>query len=160
MTESVLNPSPVPIRLSSPSAGVYAKLTELLREAGRQADDRAVGAASDTDAAEWRAVRDAMRKAATEALVPRGGTNAPSCRRCGIACPECSPEAEPPAAPEPPRPVHVEVSLDVAGYAPVRLAVQERLHYSAELFETAERGAMTPTGPRRLTATVAARVIA
>lgn len=104
---NVVNPSPVPIRLRSASAGAYLALNRALREAADQAERVAAafatpeGATADLTeaqrqgAADWRAVRDALRNAATEALVPRGGTGRPRCRRCSIDCPYCSP---PPAA--------------------------------------------------------------
>lgn len=87
-----LNPSPVPIRLETVSGPAYGILANLLREAATTADDVASSAATnghDGQAADWRAVRDALRQAATEALVPRGGTGRPRCRRCGVDCPSC-----------------------------------------------------------------------
>lgn len=104
---NVVNPSPVPIRLRSATAGAYLALNRALREAADQAERVAAAfatpdgptadltAAQQQGAADWRAVRDALRNAATEALVPRGGTGRPRCRRCSIDCPYCSP---PPAA--------------------------------------------------------------
>lgn len=91
-----LNPSPVPIRLTSDSIRVYRMLAALLSEAARNADraasdEQTVGSAA--IAADWGVVRDALRQAATEALVPRGGTGRPRCRRCGIDCPTCTPPA-------------------------------------------------------------------
>lgn len=108
---NVVNPSPVPIRLRSATAGAYLALNRALREAADQAERVAAAfatpdgptadltAAQQQGAADWRAVRDALRNAATEALVPRGGTGRPRCRRCSIDCPYCSP----PAAAEPER---------------------------------------------------------
>lgn len=102
---NVVNPSPVPIRLRSATAGAYNALNRALREAADQAERVALAHATPdgptaelTDeqrqnAADWRAVRDALRTAATEALVPRGGTGRPRCRRCAIDCPYCSPPA-------------------------------------------------------------------
>lgn len=92
-----LNPSPIPIRLDTDSIHAYSILAGLLREVAQTADDVAASAATnghDGQAADWRAVRDALRKASTEAFVPRGGTGLPRCRRCGIDCPTCTPQPE------------------------------------------------------------------
>lgn len=91
-----LNPSPVPIRLGTDNIYAYSALAAALREAAAGADDAATSAADNghgDQAADWGAVRDALRQAATEALVPRGGTGRPRCRRCGIDCPTCTPPA-------------------------------------------------------------------
>lgn len=105
----VVNPSPVPIRLPMATLGTYAALANVLRDAADIAESRAYAAATPGSpraeltrvqretVRELRAVRDALRTAATEALVPRGGTGRPRCRRCGVDCPHCSapPEVQP-----------------------------------------------------------------
>lgn len=86
----VLNPSPVPIRLNEHSIESYVLLANLLRNAATQAED-AASIAAPARAFLLRGVRDSLRQAAQEALVPRGGTRRPRCARCGIDCVNCSP---------------------------------------------------------------------
>lgn len=126
----VLNPSPVPIRLDSAAVGVYSKLAVALATAAMFADDQAASAEGDP-AAEFRTVRDALRRAAGEALTPRGGTRRPHCRRCGIACPECSPH-------EQPEPGSVTVDVDVLGFSRQRLLVQPGTLQKIDLYESRE----------------------
>lgn len=118
----VLNPSPVPLRLNTAALGAYTKLAGLLREIGEQANDAGLADHITADErTEWFAVRDAVRAAATEALVPRGGTRAPRCRRCGIDCPECTPPAAPDVPAESPF-VNVHVAID--GYSGASMFVR------------------------------------
>lgn len=93
-TMRVVNPSPIPIRPRLDTLDVYRALSLALTGAANAADAAASAAhdAGDQGAAETaRAVRDALRGAANEALVPRGGTRRPRCARCGIDCPTCTP---------------------------------------------------------------------
>jgi hypothetical protein len=127
----VINPSPVPIRMFSATSGAYLNLSRALREAADLAGRYALaltgtpeGPTADlTDeqrrqVADWSAVRDALRNAATEALVPRGGTGRPSCRRCKIECPFCSPAPAADTAPP------VVVVLTAGRYGGTRVVVQ------------------------------------
>jgi hypothetical protein len=125
----VINPSPVPIRLPSSTAGAYLALSRALREAADRAGQYALahgtpeGPTADlTDeqrrqVADWVAVRDALRTAATEALVPRGGHGRPRCRRCTLDCPYCSPAPAADAAPP------VVIVLTAAKYGGTRVVV-------------------------------------
>lgn len=148
-----LNPSPVPLRLDT-AAGAYTKLAELLREIGTQANDK--GCAADLTAderAQWFAVRDAARRAATEALVPRGGTRTPRCRRCGVDCPECSP-------PDPAAEPGYVVDVNMIGYHHQRVAVPPGMHMSVSLLTVDLPGAIGRGEARELHGTVAVQPIA
>ena len=87
----VLNPSPVPIRLNSTDLHTFTALGKFLREAARSADDAAVTAEDPIARVALRSVRDALRQAAVETLVPRGGTGTPRCSRCSHECGWCQP---------------------------------------------------------------------
>lgn len=89
--EQVLNPSPVPIRLASLDLRAYGFLSKALRLGANAAADDVDQAEAAADRAALIAVRDALRAAAVEALVPRGGIGTPRCRRCSAACPHCLP---------------------------------------------------------------------
>jgi len=94
--EHVINPSPVPIRLELPTASTYRFLATALSAAANAANDAAVEAGTREQYDDERAllaVRDSLRRASVEALVPRGGTKTPRCRRCASECAYCSGEA-------------------------------------------------------------------
>jgi hypothetical protein len=94
--EHVLNPSPVPLRLELPTALTYRHLSTALSIAAKTANDAAAEAGMREQYEDERAlsaVRDSLRRASIEALVPRGGTRTPRCRRCASECVHCSGEA-------------------------------------------------------------------
>lgn len=90
----VARPTIVPLRLPEPTIDAYRLLSYHLAESARVANDTAavfLGLRQEARAADLRSVRDALRSAATAALLGRGFTTTEPCRRCGTSCTACDP---------------------------------------------------------------------
>lgn len=95
--EYVRNPWSVVLLLDRPTLGAYRHLATALNAAAIAANDASVGVdrGSPHDVADMLAVRDALRTAASAALLGRLSNNPTPCRRCGAACTNCTPPPVP-----------------------------------------------------------------
>jgi hypothetical protein len=92
-TTRVPNPAIIGLRLTEPTLGAYLHLSHALTAAANDANDRAVAAreVGNHDAyGELLTVRDALRVAATNAMLNRGDRVVPPCRVCGTECATCA----------------------------------------------------------------------
>jgi hypothetical protein len=92
VARQVLNPAPVPILLRTATSTAYRMLSTALKAAATAANDAAAVAAvtAPQEVADMLVVRDALRKAAINALAPVYlGAGKAVCRRCGAACADC-----------------------------------------------------------------------